>query len=43
MSTAANHRRSPTLYEQLASLPGNVTGEIIGGVLHAQPHPSARL
>lgn len=42
MNTAANRTKSPTLYDQLASLPGNVTGEIIYGVLHTQPRPSGR-
>ncbi len=31
-----------TLYEQLCDLPEHVTGEIIGGLLHAQPRPSGR-
>ncbi|MFT3790406.1 MAG: Uma2 family endonuclease [Rudaea sp.] len=29
-------------YEDLLALPENVTGEIIGGQLHAQPRPTAR-
>ncbi len=42
MSTATNRRKSPPLYDELASLPDGVTGEIIGGVLHAQPRPSGK-
>ncbi len=30
----------PTLYEQLESLPEGLTGEILNGQLHAQPHPA---
>jgi hypothetical protein len=30
----------PTLYEQLASLPEGLTGEILDGQLHTQPRPS---
>ncbi len=32
----------PSFYEHLLALPANVTGEIIAGVLHTQPRPSAR-
>lgn len=42
MTTAADRMELPPLYEQLASLPANMTGEIIGGVLHTQPRPSGR-
>lgn len=42
MNTVANHERLTPLYEQLALLPGNVTGEIISGVLHTQPRPSGK-
>ena len=31
-----------SLYEQLLALPENLTGEIIGGVLYAQPRPTGR-
>ena len=33
---------SLSLYEQLAALPENLTGEILNGQLHAQPRPSPR-
>ena len=33
---------SLSLYEQLAALPKNLTGEILNGQLHAQPRPSPR-
>lgn len=31
-----------SLYEQLAALPENLTGEILNGQLHAQPRPAPR-
>jgi len=34
--------KETSLYEQLMNLPENVTGEIIEGVLHTQPRPTAR-
>jgi Uma2 family endonuclease len=34
--------KETSLYEQLMNLPENVTGEIIKGVLHTQPRPTAR-
>ena len=33
-------RTRPSLYEQLEALPEGLTGEILDGQLHAQPHPS---
>jgi Uma2 family endonuclease len=33
--------KQPSLYAQLLALPENTVGEIIAGVLHAQPWPSA--
>jgi Uma2 family endonuclease len=35
-------RTRPSLYEQLEALPEGVTGEILGGQLHAHPRPSGR-
>lgn len=35
-------RNPPSLYEQLLALPENLTGEIIEGVLYAQPRPTGR-
>lgn len=31
---------SPTLYQQLEGLPDGLTGEILDGQLHTQPHPT---
>ena len=42
MSRPAQTLNQPTLYEQLAALPENMTGEIIGGELYTQPRPSGR-
>src|SRR5512135_3105804 len=42
MTAVPGHKPPPSLYDQLAALPGNVTGEIINSVLHTHPRPSGR-
>jgi Uma2 family endonuclease len=38
----ASPKKSPATYADIEALPPNVTGEILFGVLHAQPRPARR-